>query len=34
MAAQKDKSALNEAGKKVGKALARSGHTVKKQATR
>lgn len=28
MAAKKDKSALNEAGRKVGKALARSGHTV------
>lgn len=28
MAAKKDKSALNEAGKKVGKALARSSHTV------
>ena len=28
MAAQKDKSALTEAGKKVGKALARSGHTM------
>ena len=30
MAAQKDKSALAEAGKKVGKALARSGHTVER----
>ena len=30
MAAQKDRSALTEAGKKVGKALARSGHTVEK----
>lgn len=28
MAAPKDRSALTEAGKKVGKALARSGHTV------
>lgn len=28
MATSKDKSALTEAGKKVGKALARSGHTV------
>lgn len=28
MAAQKDKSTLTEAGKKVGKALARSGHTM------
>ncbi len=28
MAAKKDKSALNEAGRKVGKALARSSHTV------
>lgn len=28
MAAPKDKSALTEAGKKVGKALARSGHTM------
>ena len=28
MAAQKDKSALTEAGKKVGKALARSSHTM------
>ena len=28
MAAKKNKSALNEAGRKVGKALARSGHTV------
>jgi vacuolar-type H+-ATPase subunit H len=28
MATQKDKSALTEAGKKVGKALARSSHTV------
>lgn len=28
MAAKKDKSALTEAGRKVGKALARSGHTV------
>lgn len=28
MAAQKDRSALTEAGKKVGKALARSGHTM------
>lgn len=28
MAAKKNKSALNEAGKKVGKALARSSHTV------
>lgn len=28
MAAAKDKSALTEAGKKVGKALARSGHTM------
>ena len=28
MATKKDKSALNEAGRKVGKALARSGHTV------
>lgn len=30
MAAQKDRSALAEAGKKVGKALARSSHTVEK----
>lgn len=30
MAAQKERSALTEAGKKVGKALARSGHTVEK----
>lgn len=30
MAAQKDKSALTEAGKKMGKALARSSHTVEK----
>jgi len=28
MATKKDKSALNEAGRKVGKALARSSHTV------
>lgn len=28
MAAQKDRSALTEAGKKMGKALARSGHTM------
>lgn len=28
MAAKKDKSALNAAGRKVGKALARSGHSV------
>ena len=28
MAAKKDKSALNEAGRKMGKALARSSHTV------
>ena len=30
MAAQKDRSALTEAGKKMGKALARSSHTVEK----
>ena len=30
MAAKKDESALNEAGRKVGKALARSSHTVEK----
>ena len=30
MAAQKNRSALTEAGKKVGKALARSSHTVEK----
>ncbi|HIJ90234.1 MAG: winged helix-turn-helix domain-containing protein [Desulfobulbaceae bacterium] len=30
MAAKKDKSVLTEAGKKVGKALARSGHTAEK----
>jgi len=30
MSAPKNKSALNEAGRKMGKALARSGHTVEK----
>lgn len=34
MAAQKDKSALTEAGKKVGKALARSSHTVEKTGSK